>query len=144
MKKCTKCLKEKEISDFSKCGKLLRSSCKECIKKYNKLYFKNRHLLPKERLDSIILSRRAATKKWSLNNKEYLSEYRSKFHKPLRKRFLLLKKYNYTCQYCGAKAPDIELEVDHILPKSKGGSDKEENLTISCVNCNLGKGDILL
>jgi 5-methylcytosine-specific restriction endonuclease McrA len=57
------------------------------------------------------------------------------------KRFHLLEKYNYTCQYCGRKAPDVILEIDHIHPKSKGGKDVLENLTVACKDCNIGKHD---
>ncbi|RZN62810.1 MAG: HNH endonuclease, partial [Methanonatronarchaeia archaeon] len=46
----------------------------------------------------------------------------------------LLEKFNYECIYCGAK--DTPLEVEHIVPKSRGGSDRVDNLTISCHDCN--------
>ena len=59
-------------------------------------------------------------------------------------RFQALKRDNFTCQYCGRKAPEVELQVDHIYPKSKGGLDKLENYRTSCRDCNIGKGvDIL-
>lgn len=62
----------------------------------------------------------------------------------LRLRFLLLERDNFTCQYCGRKSPFVELQIDHIKPKSKGGLNKKENYITSCRDCNLGKGDILL
>ena len=40
---------------------------------------------------------------------------------PLSVRHDVFVKANYTCQYCGAKAPTARLEVDHIIPVSKGG-----------------------
>ena len=49
----------------------------------------------------------------------------------------LLEKFNYKCVYCGKK--DIPLEVEHIIPKSRGGSNRVDNLTISCVDCNQKK-----
>lgn len=55
-------------------------------------------------------------------------------------RFDIFKRDNFTCQYCGLKPPQVVLHVDHINPKSKGGSDTEENLITSCQSCNLGKG----
>ena len=49
----------------------------------------------------------------------------------------LLKKYNYQCVYCGKK--NTPLEVEHIIPKSRGGSNRVSNLTISCHDCNQTK-----
>jgi hypothetical protein len=46
---------------------------------------------------------------------------------------------NYVCQYCGAKGK--QLECDHIVPFSKGGSDDLDNLTTSCRRCNRQKKD---
>ena len=51
----------------------------------------------------------------------------------------LLTKFNRTCQYCSAK--DTPLEVEHIQPKSKGGSDRVSNLTLACHDCNQSKGN---
>lgn len=65
---------------------------------------------------------------------------------PIRKsvRFEVFKRDNFTCQYCGAKAPDVVLHVDHINPVSKGGDSEIINLLTSCEPCNLGKSDRLL
>jgi 5-methylcytosine-specific restriction endonuclease McrA len=51
----------------------------------------------------------------------------------------LLEKWNRKCAYCG-KA-NVLLEIEHIIPKSRGGSDRVSNLTISCHDCNLKKGN---
>ncbi len=59
-------------------------------------------------------------------------------------RFEVFKRDSFTCQYCGAKAPDVILEVDHIDPVSKGGDDDLLNLIASCKGCNAGKSDRLL
>lgn len=64
--------------------------------------------------------------------------------KKLRLRFKILARDNFTCQYCGRKAPDVILQVDHIHPKSKGGLNRAENYITSCRDCNLGKNDSLL
>lgn len=56
-------------------------------------------------------------------------------------RFEVFKRDSFTCQYCGRKAPDVVLEVDHIEPVSKGGTDDILNLITSCKDCNSGKGD---
>lgn len=58
-------------------------------------------------------------------------------------RYELLKKYNFTCQYCGREAPYVSLEIDHIIPRSKGGTNEIKNLIVSCWECNIGKSDSL-
>ena len=50
----------------------------------------------------------------------------------------LLEKWGRKCAYCDAK--DTPLNLDHIVPKSKGGSDRISNLTLACVCCNQNKG----
>ena len=54
------------------------------------------------------------------------------------KEYLLLK-WKHRCAYCSKK--DIPLEVEHIVPKSKGGSDSITNLTIACSSCNQKKSN---
>src|SRR5215467_4200856 len=50
----------------------------------------------------------------------------------------LLEKWRRTCAYCGAT--DVPLEVEHIIPKARGGTDRVSNLTLACVPCNQSKG----
>jgi hypothetical protein len=59
-------------------------------------------------------------------------------------RFEVFKRDNFTCRYCGRKTPQVVLEVDHIIPVSKGGTDDMDNLVTSCWECNRGKGAALL
>jgi hypothetical protein len=54
-------------------------------------------------------------------------------------RFEVFKRDSFTCQYCGHKAPDVLLEVDHVNPVSKGGADDILNLITACKDCNSGK-----
>lgn len=56
----------------------------------------------------------------------------------------VLARDKYTCQTCGAKAPDVKLHIDHKFPKSKGGSDDISNLWVLCEACNIGKSDKIL
>ena len=51
----------------------------------------------------------------------------------------LLEKWGRTCAYCDAR--DVPLEVEHIHPRSKGGSDRVSNLTLACRACNQAKGN---
>ena len=50
----------------------------------------------------------------------------------------LLEKWSRSCAYCGAK--DLPLEIDHIHPRSKGGTDTVSNLALACRVCNQKKG----
>ena len=51
----------------------------------------------------------------------------------------LLTKWNYSCAYCNAK--NTPLEKEHVVPKSKGGSNSVTNLVVSCRPCNEKKGN---
>lgn len=59
-------------------------------------------------------------------------------------RFLVLKRDSFQCQYCGRKAPDVELHIDHKVPWSIVKEHKIDNLVTACVDCNLGKSDKLI
>lgn len=56
-----------------------------------------------------------------------------------KERFEVFKRDSFTCQYCGAKAPDVILEVDHIIPVKEGGTNDIMNLITACFDCNRGK-----
>lgn len=60
---------------------------------------------------------------------------------PPSRRFQVLSRDKNICQYCGRQPPEVELEVDHIQPVSKGGIDEVSNLITSCRDCNRGKSD---
>ena len=51
----------------------------------------------------------------------------------------LLEKWGHKCAYC--KKGDRPLEIEHIIPRANGGSDRIDNLTIACRPCNQKKGD---
>jgi 5-methylcytosine-specific restriction endonuclease McrA len=46
----------------------------------------------------------------------------------------------HQCQYCGRHPPLRDLNIDHVVPRSRGGGDSWENLVTACRNCNLRKG----
>ncbi len=48
-----------------------------------------------------------------------------------------------TCQYCGKKFDRKELNLDHVLPRDKGGETTWENIVCSCIPCNTKKGNKL-
>jgi 5-methylcytosine-specific restriction endonuclease McrA len=51
----------------------------------------------------------------------------------------VLHRDNYTCQYCGVRRHD--LTIDHIIPRSRGGTDAWDNVVAACLKCNVKKGD---
>ncbi len=57
------------------------------------------------------------------------------------KRFRIFERDGFRCQYCGRTPPAVILQIDHVLPVSKGGQNNEENLWTSCLACNAGKRD---
>jgi 5-methylcytosine-specific restriction endonuclease McrA len=56
-----------------------------------------------------------------------------------RLRFSILARDQFTCQCCGWRAPSVRLEVDHIYPRTLGGTTDAKNLITSCHDCNRGK-----
>lgn len=57
-----------------------------------------------------------------------------------RVRFEVFKRDDFQCRYCGARAPEVLLHVDHVLPVVEGGTNSLDNLVAACDQCNLGKG----
>jgi len=47
---------------------------------------------------------------------------------------------NNTCQFCGRKYPRSDLNLDHVVPRSRGGKTVWENVVTSCIACNRKKG----
>ena len=48
------------------------------------------------------------------------------------------------CQYCGTKVSMSDFTFDHVVPQSKGGRTKWENIVVACYKCNQRKGDLPL
>lgn len=59
---------------------------------------------------------------------------------PFTRRNLFLRD-DFTCQYCGRRCSSDHLSVDHVLPRSRGGSTSWENCVLACVGCNARKAD---
>jgi 5-methylcytosine-specific restriction endonuclease McrA len=71
-----------------------------------------------------------------------LLEYRRIPHqsRALSRKNILLRDRN-TCQYCATVLPSGELTLDHVIPRSRGGSSTWENLVACCHGCNRRKGN---
>jgi len=52
----------------------------------------------------------------------------------------LLEKWGRQCAYCNAK--NVALQIEHVIPKSRGGTDRVSNLTLSCEVCNQRKNNL--
>lgn len=51
--------------------------------------------------------------------------------------------YSYKCAYCGRKFSTSELNLEHVIPRSRGGKTDWSNVVTSCIPCNLRKGNRL-
>lgn len=56
-----------------------------------------------------------------------------------RLRYEVLNRDDHTCRYCGGRAPEVQLTVDHVVPAALGGSNDPSNLVAACKGCNAGK-----
>jgi hypothetical protein len=55
--------------------------------------------------------------------------------------FRVLKRENQICSECGTSVKDEDIEFDHIIPWSKGGSSHESNVRLLCRQCNRKRGN---
>jgi 5-methylcytosine-specific restriction endonuclease McrA len=55
-------------------------------------------------------------------------------------RFNIYARDRNTCQYCGKRFARSELNIDHVVPRSRGGTSTWENVVCSCHHCNRRKG----
>jgi|TARA_B100001057_G_scaffold188571_1_gene189391 5-methylcytosine-specific restriction endonuclease McrA len=53
----------------------------------------------------------------------------------------LLERDDFRCQYCGKNFPVKELNMDHVVPRDRGGGTSWENVVISCIKCNSKKSN---
>jgi hypothetical protein len=60
---------------------------------------------------------------------------------PFRIKMRVVRRDNYTCQHCGKHLKDNEVEFDHVIAFAKGGSSEEQNIRLTCHDCNADKSD---
>lgn len=58
---------------------------------------------------------------------------------PLSVRKYVYARDNFQCQSCGKKGAETQLNIDHIIPLAKGGSNDLSNLQTLCYQCNQAK-----
>ena len=58
------------------------------------------------------------------------------------KRLAIYLRDSLTCVYCGTTLADgVVLTLDHLIPRSKGGTNRCTNLVTSCTTCNFSRGN---
>jgi 5-methylcytosine-specific restriction endonuclease McrA len=53
----------------------------------------------------------------------------------------IFKRDHWACQYCGCQPASDELTIDHVTPRSHGGTSTWENCVLACIDCNKRKAD---
>ena len=56
----------------------------------------------------------------------------------------IFERDKFTCQYCGGRFENRDLNLDHVIPREKGGETSWENVVCSCIRCNTRKANKLL
>ncbi|MFJ9181080.1 RNA-guided endonuclease IscB [Streptomyces sp. NPDC102360] len=74
----------------------------------------------------------------NLGSQLYACEYQQGVRTGTDIRSHLRARWSRTCAYCGAA--NIPLNIEHVQPRSRGGSDRSANLVLACVGCNQAKG----
>lgn len=77
-----------------------------------------------------------------MERKQKEVERRMKMVRPIypKERFAVFVRDGFACRYCGARPPQVRLEVDHIKPRIAGGKNTMNNCITACYECNAGKG----
>lgn len=65
-----------------------------------------------------------------------------RFSLPVSRRTVMARDH-YTCQYCGVQPGRANLTIDHVLPRSRSGESRWENVVTACGPCNRRKGNRL-
>lgn len=167
MKKCSKCFLEKNYSEFNKDKNKSDGfgyRCKDCNKEVSKLWYavnkEKQNIYMREWYQKNIDSQKNSAKLWRLENKDSKRESN-------RKRKVLLKGNNHSpytdkqvieiygsvCHLCnieidmqasrqsGKPGWQMGLQIDHVIPLSKGGDDSIDNVKPSHGICNLVKNN---
>lgn len=56
-------------------------------------------------------------------------------------KYMLLRRDGRRCWLCGGHMADSEISIDHIIPRSRGGSNQIDNLKLAHIDCNTRRSD---
>lgn len=155
MKMCSKCLKEKNKTEFyiqRRGDKVyLRASCKSCMNDEHKLYANGigKAIVAKVKRNHNSSDRAKAFRAKAVmryrqtekGKKLHRQNQRARYHKVTRGIVDYVLNRDKVCQLCGT---ENSLTLDHIQPISKGGTSVCKNLQVLCQRCNSFKKDRLL
>lgn len=162
-KRCSKCKQNKPIADFSKDVSRkdgLCNNCKQCRQEINKKNKEYKNHVSRIWYNNNKDKANIRRKNWDVNNPEKVALKRKNYAKynkeklanknHLRRAKLLgngifkinkkelLKMYNSNCFYCGSNK---FIQLDHIIPISRGGRHSIGNLLPACRKCNASKNN---
>jgi len=103
------------------------------------LLLKHRAEMVEEGLSSLRSERTSVARPAVIRLSHYVRLPRDAHRRKITRRAVFARD-GWECQYCGCRS---QLTVDHVIPRSKGGSSEWENIVASCAPCNRRKGDLL-
>lgn len=115
--------------------KLVRGAVRNIINQANEKTSSRKAKSKKDKVTSNAKKQKSTAKKESTNRSRYI---------PKSIKVTVLHRDNFKCVFCGRTSKQIELQVDHIFPFAKGGSNDISNLQTLCIDCNQGKSDRIL
>lgn len=149
MKRCSKCQELKTFDEFyrqaqNKDG--LFGHCKACHKINNEMYRKNNPGYDREWRKNNPDRKRELLREWQRNNRDRMHGYDHARRAKAANAFtdcqsfsqVLIRSIYKSCLRCGS--PD-ELEIDHVVPLSKGGTSTLGNYQVLCRSCNASKNN---
>lgn len=99
--------------------------CPNCFTKYLRIIFKDKEFLTIRGLEDVEFDFKTKNTPKKINKSS---------------RYFILKRDGFKCRACGNTPDKSPLNIDHIIPKAKGGTDNINNLQTLCFDCNIGKG----
>jgi len=80
---------------------------------------------------------------WLAHSEEETPADNEAFIQTVRTRDNLFERDDYRCQYCGNHYDPVHLNMDHVIPRDRGGRTSWENIVTSCIKCNSRKANRL-
>lgn len=91
---------------------------------------------------TVVVTPKAPESHWLKTHREFLRWKKTDDYKQWRK--IQFAKQNGLCYYCDVSLRFIRTNIEHITPKSRGGTNKKKNLVLACWKCNKVKNTTIL